>query len=316
MAEEILDYLSSGEWVSGEKIASQHGISRAAVWKRIRSLRLIGYEIEACTRRGYRLARIPDRLSPDLIGSSLKTAWLGRDLRCFREVNSTNELARSIAPGCQNGAVILAEIQSEGRGRLSRPWASPPGGIWMSLVLKPEMALARAYRINMAVSVALARAISSLYPLTVGIKWPNDLLIGERKICGILMEVSAEVDRLDYAIVGVGINANVNVTDFPEEWRSTSLLRELGKEVSRIELIQRILQEIEKAYGEMGSEEIYKEWRCRSATLCKRVRITFAAGDQEGEVVDLAEDGALILKTEKGIQRVLAGDCIHLRENA
>jgi BirA family biotin operon repressor/biotin-[acetyl-CoA-carboxylase] ligase len=248
-----------------------------------------------------------------VIHSGLKTKWLGKDLRIFSEVNSTNEIAKSLALNCQNGTVILAETQTQGRGRLSRPWASPPGGVWMSLILKPEMPLASIYQINMAVSVAVSRAIFTLFDLKAGIKWPNDQLIRERKICGILMEVSAEVGRLNYAVVGLGINANVRLSDIPAEWRSTSLSQELGHDVSRSELIQRILLEIEEAYEKMGSREIYDDWRRRSVTLGRAVRITSSSGDLIGVVEDLDEDGALLLMTEGGRQRVLAGDCIHLR---
>jgi len=310
---DILSFLGSGEWVSGEEIASSQGVSRAAIWKQIKNLKAKGYEIEASTKKGYRLARKPDLLDADLIRSGLKTKWLGKDLRCSCEVSSTNEVARSIANDCQNGAVVLAEIQTHGRGRLSRPWVSPPGGIWMSLVLKPQIPLAQAFRVNMAVSVAASRAIQNLYGLDTGIKWPNDLLVNERKICGILMEISAEVDRLEYAVVGLGINANVDVSGFPEEWRSTSLRHELGREVSRAELIQKILQEMEEAYEKMGSKEVYEEWRRRSVTIGRRVRITSVEGDMMGEAVDLAEDGALLLMAKGGLKRVLAGDCVHLR---
>lgn len=305
--------MSSGKWVSGEDLASRQGISRAAVWKQIQGLRKKGYEIESSTRKGYRLARMHDPLDADMICEGLRTKWLGLDLRCFNEVCSTNDVARSIARECQNGTVILAETQTRGRGRLSRPWASPPGGIWMSLVLKPEISLDRAYRINMAVSVAVSRSFSALYGLDVGIKWPNDLLIEGRKICGILMEISAEVDRIGWAVVGLGINANVDVSGFPVEWRCTSLRQELGLEVSRIELIQKLLWEIEETYQRMHSKDLYEEWRRRSATLGKQVRITSASGDLLGEAVDLAEDGALLIRAEDKIKRVLAGDCIHLR---
>ena len=294
-------------------MAAKLCISRAAVWKQIRNLRKRGYEIEASTKKGYHLTCRPDLLDADMILSGLKTKWLGRDLRSFSEVNSTNEVARSLAPSCQNGTVILAETQTQGRGRLSRHWASPPGGVWMSLILKPEMPLARVYQINMAVSVAVSRAVFSLLGLEAGIKWPNDLLIRERKICGILMEVSAEVGRLDYAVVGLGINANVSLCNFPEEWMSTSIARESGHEVNRRDLIQRILMDIEEAYEMMGSSEIYEEWRRRSVTLGRCVRITSNSGTLVGVVEDLNEDGALLLRTESGRQRVLAGDCIHLR---
>ena len=186
MGNEILDYLGEGSWVSGEEMASRLGISRAAVWKQIKSLRAKGFEIESSTKKGYRLVNKPDLLDSNLLRSGLETRRLGRELHCHREVSSTNEYARSIAACCKDGTVILAETQTVGRGRLSRPWSSPQGGIWMSLVLKPEIPLAQAYRINMAVSVALARAIYGLYGLKADIKWPNDLLINDRKLCGIL----------------------------------------------------------------------------------------------------------------------------------
>jgi BirA family biotin operon repressor/biotin-[acetyl-CoA-carboxylase] ligase len=311
--EEVLSFLGPGEWVSGEEIASKLGISRAAVWKRIEGLRNKGYEIDACTRRGYRLSKKLDLLDAGLIRSGLATCWLGKDLRCYGEVDSTNESALSIAPEAQNGTVILAETQTRGRGRISRSWASPPGGVWMTLILKPEIPMAEAHRINMAVSVALAKAIRKLYGLEASIKWPNDLLIGDRKICGILMEVNAEVDRLNYALVGIGINANADVSSFPEEWRATSISREIGRRVSRPELIQRILQEIEETCDRMKCREVYDEWRSLSSTLGRRVRVVTAKGSAVGEAVDLAEDGALLLRTEKGIKRVLAGDCVHLR---
>jgi BirA family biotin operon repressor/biotin-[acetyl-CoA-carboxylase] ligase len=294
-------------------MAAKLGVSRAAVWKQIRNLRKRGYEIEAATKKGYHLAYKPDLMDADTILSGLKTRWLGRDMRSFPEVTSTNEIARSLASNCQNGTVILAETQTEGRGRLSRHWASPPGGVWMSLILKPEMPLDRIYQINMAVSVAISRAIFSLLGLEAGIKWPNDLLIRGRKICGILMEVSAEVGRLDYAVVGLGINANVRLSSFPAEWMSTSLARESGHDVNRRDLIQRILMDIEEAYEVMGSNEIYKEWRHKSITLGRCVRITSSSGALLGVVEDLFEDGTLLLRTDSGLQRVLAGDCIHLR---
>jgi BirA family biotin operon repressor/biotin-[acetyl-CoA-carboxylase] ligase len=305
--------MSSGEWVSGEEMALRQGISRAAVWKQIQGLRMRGYKIIASTRKGYLLADKPDFLDADLIRSGLKTKWMGRDMYCFLEISSTNEKAKNAAPNSEDGTVILAEIQTNGRGRLSRSWASPTGGIWMSLILKPKMPLARVYQINMAVSVAISKSIQALYGLEAGIKWPNDILIDERKVCGILMEVSAEVDSLDYAVIGIGINVNVDVSIFPDEWKSTSISYLLGESVSRIELIQKILQEIEEIYEKMDSIEVYEEWRRRSITLGKRVRIISDAYDLIGMAEDLLKDGTLCLKTKEGRKHVLAGDCIHLR---
>jgi BirA family biotin operon repressor/biotin-[acetyl-CoA-carboxylase] ligase len=184
----------------------------------------------------------------------------------------------------------------------------------MSLVLKPIMPLNNVYQINMAVSVALCRALSVLFGLDAGIKWPNDLLIRQMKVCGILMQVGAQVDRLDYAVVGLGLNANNDTSRFPAEWRSTSLAIELGHDIDRCDLICRILQEIEEAYENMGGIEIFEEWRRRSLTLNRQVLITSAAGELIGKAVDLAEDGALILQIGDERKRVLAGDCIHLRD--
>lgn len=313
---DILSFLVSGEWVSGEEMAKKLAISRAAVWKQVQTLRQRGYEISSSTGKGYRLDKKTDLLHADRISCCLKTRWLGRDMQIYDEVSSTNAVALSMVPDCTNGTVILAETQTQGRGRLSRPWASPPGGIWMSLALKPIMPLYHVYQINMATSVALCRALSSQLGLDAGIKWPNDLLIHELKICGILMEVGAQVDRLDYAVVGLGLNANNDLSHFPAQWRSTSLAAQMGHDIDRCDLICRILEEIELAYENMGSIEIFKEWRSRSLTLNKQVRITSAAGDLEGEAVDLAEDGALILQIGDEQKRVLAGDCIHLRAAA
>ncbi len=252
-------------------------------------------------------------LDKDRILSCLGTRWLGRDLRLFAQLASTNELAISLAQKGESGTVILAEVQTRGRGRLSRHWESPSGGIWMSLILRPDIPIALAYQINMAICVAVCRAISNLLGLNPGIKWPNDLLIGERKVGGILMEVQAEGERLEYAVVGVGINANIDPSAFPDDWMATSLSQEGGSEVSRTALIQRTLLEIERAYENLGSKEIYDEWRRRSVTIGRMVRISANSGELVGEVEDLAEDGALLLRRDDELVRVLAGDCIHLR---
>jgi BirA family biotin operon repressor/biotin-[acetyl-CoA-carboxylase] ligase len=294
-------------------MARSLGLSRAAVWKQIQALRRKGYQISSSPRRGYLLTGQPDLLDAGRIKSGLATRWLGRDLLILDETSSTNRAALSSIGQKQSGSVILAETQREGRGRLSRPWASPPGGIWMSLVLKPDMSLSRVYRINMAVSVSLCRAISRQLGLEAGIKWPNDLLIREKKVCGILMEMGAQVDRLDYVVVGVGLNANNDTSAFPGLWGSTSLVGQMGEKVDRCALIAAILNEMENALDDMESQELYQEWRSRSLTLGRQVKISSSEGDISGEVVDLDRDGALILRQGQEKRRILAGDCIHLR---
>ena len=182
----------------------------------------------------------------------------------------------------------------------------------MSLVLRPNIPLSRVYRINMAASVSICRAVCQL-GLEAGIKWPNDILIREQKLCGILTELGAQVDRLDYAVVGVGLNANNDTAAFPSQWRSTSLAARLGKSIDRCALIAAILNEMEQALDDIESHELYEEWCSRSLTLGKRVRISSPEGDLMGQVLDLDQDGALILEQGGDKRRILAGDCIHLR---
>lgn len=293
-------------------MARRLGISRAAVWKQIQALRLRGYKIASSTRRGYFLMEMPDLLDAGRIKKNLVTNWLGRDILILPEASSTNAVALSSIGQRKSGSIILAETQKEGRGRLSRGWASPPGGIWMSLVLRPNIPLSRVYRINMAASVSICRAVCQL-GLEAGIKWPNDILIREQKLCGILTELGAQVDRLDYAVVGVGLNANNDTAAFPSQWRSTSLAARLGRSIDRCALIAAILNEMEQALDDMESHELYEEWCSRSLTLGKRVRISSAEGELIGQVLDLDRDGALILEQGGDRRRILAGDCIHLR---
>ena len=293
-------------------MARRLGISRAAVWKQIQALRLRGYKIASSTRRGYFLMEMPDLLDAGRIKKNLVTNWLGRDILILPEASSTNAVALSSIGQRKSGSIILAETQKEGRGRLSRSWASPPGGIWMSLVLRPNIPLSRVYRINMAASVSICRAVCQL-GLEAGIKWPNDILIREQKLCGILTELGAQVDRLDYAVVGVGLNANNDTAAFPSQWRSTSLAARLGRSIDRCALIAAILNEMEQALDDMESHELYEEWCSRSLTLGKRVRISSAEGELIGQVLDLDQDGALILEQGGDRRRILAGDCIHLR---
>jgi BirA family biotin operon repressor/biotin-[acetyl-CoA-carboxylase] ligase len=312
LALDPLSFLRPGIWISGEEIAARMGVSRAAVCKKVRTLRARGYRIDSSPRRGYRLQQA-DFIDPERIRRSLEAKLVGRELRYLQEVESTNQVASSLADSCPDGTVVLAEVQTRGRGRLARSWASPPGGIWMSIVLKPALPLSQVYRVNMAVSLAVTRALSSLYRLEGRIKWPNDILVGGRKISGTLLEVKAELDRLDYVIAGVGLNVNIDPAQFPAEWNATSVSDQLGADVDRTDLVAEILCRLEEAYLILGSREILEEWRALSATAGRMVRISSAEGDLEGEAVGLGEDGSLYIKTDNGLKRVLAGDCLHQR---
>ncbi|MHC1631757.1 MAG: biotin--[acetyl-CoA-carboxylase] ligase [Methanotrichaceae archaeon] len=316
--EEILSCLlqKQGSWMSGAKIAIEQGVSRAAIWKQIQSMRAEGYEIESSTKKGYRLLARPDLLHSELIKNGLRTKFVGKTIHCYPAISSTNAVAKEMASSAQDGTVVLAEVQTEGRGRMNRSWGSPSGGVWMSVILKPEMPPSLASRINIAASLAVARAIFGLYGLDVGIKWPNDLTIKERKVCGILTEISAEMDQLNYVVVGMGINANVDPSQFQSEWNATSLSEELGQDVSKVKLVQQILFEIEQAYKEMivSFEKVNSEWSDRSTTLGRRVRIISRTCKFECQAIALDEDGTLRVRDDNGTEtRVLAGDCVHLR---
>jgi BirA family biotin operon repressor/biotin-[acetyl-CoA-carboxylase] ligase len=306
---------SLGSWTSGQKLAGSLKISRAAVWKQVQSLRSEGYEIES-SKRGYRLASLPDLINEDLVKSGLKTRFVGRTIHRHPSLTSTNAEAKRIAPSAKNGTVVVAEVQTLGRGRMERPWHSPKGGVWMSIILKPRIPPNLAPRVNMAAAVAVARALEGLYALDVRIKWPNDLLVGEKKVSGILTEIGAEMDLLNYAVVGIGINANLDPALFPEEWRATSLSGLLGRDILRRELVQRVLVEVEVAFADLESsfDGVREEWKDRSATLGRRVRIITRDGEFEGRAEALEADGSLLVRRDDGRrERVYAGDCVHLR---
>lgn len=316
--EEVLSYLleRADSWVSGEEIASELDVTRAAIWKQVQSLRASGFDIKSSTNRGYRLEAPPDLLDPGLIRRGLKAHAIGKNIHCHGSVDSTNAIAKELARTCEDGTVVLADMQRQGKGRIGRSWSSPVGGVWMSVVLKPKIAPAHAGRINIIASLAVASAISKLYGLDAKIKWPNDITVEDRKLGGILTEIGAEMDQIEYAVVGMGINANLDVRQFPPEWNATSLQHMLGREVSRVELIQQLLFEIERYYKEIHSsyQEIHSEWCNRSSTLGRFVRIKSHSEEFEGTAISLDQDGALILRLPEGeIRRVLVGDCIHLR---
>lgn len=310
--------LNKGEPVSGETLARELSVSRAAVWKQVQKLRDEGYMVKSSTKQGYSLADSPDVLAPAGIKAGLKTEMMGKTIHYFKETESTNILARDMAGSVDEGTVVIAESQTGGRGRLGRKWISPEGGIWLSVVLKPRMQPLYAPRITLLAGVAVAKTIRS-YGLPAKIKWPNDVLINGKKVCGILTEIGAEMDSIQYVIVGVGIDANVDTETFPEEFRdsSTSLKSELGNDIDRVEFVQRLLLELEVLYMKFqkeGFSSIMEEWRIMSATIGEWVKITTQSRTMYGEAIGVDSEGALILETGEGkLEKIVAGKCEHLR---
>jgi len=297
------------DYLSGEILSEQLGISRVSIWKHIRSLKKDGYVIGA-SPRGYRLVSSPDLLLP------YEFPDLEQRIHYFPEIGSTMDAARELArKGAGEGTIVIAEAQAHGRGRLSREWLSPKGGIYFTLILRPSISPAYAPRINLMASVAVAATIRKLFRLNAELKWPNDVLIGGRKVCGILAEMDAEMDVVNFVNVGIGINANTSVPQF--EKTATSLKDTLGREISRKEFLSVLLGEIERRQALLMEADLLEEWKKLSGTLNKYVRILSPGEVIVGRAIDIDTTGALIIRKRNGsLKKALAGDCIHLREEA
>lgn len=318
MKREILKALgeAGGGYVSGEALSRAVGKSRAAVWQWIEELRADGYVIEAAPRRGYRLVSRPDRLYPWEIQSRLKTRLIGSSIEYHARIDSTNDLAKSLAKqGAPEGLVVVAEEQTKGRGRRGRSWASPFGlGIWVSVLLRPATPPFEAPKTALLAALAVARAIEETAGIEARVKWPNDVLVGGKKVAGILVEMDAELDEVRSLVVGAGINVNVPVHELPEEVRAlaTSLLEATGRTVDRVALLSKFLFHLEAYYFqwlEAGFGPILTALRQKAAYLGQPVQIVEATRRWEGVAVDIAPDGALLVREGSGaVVPVYAGD--------
>ncbi len=306
-----------GGSVSGAELSRQLGISRAAIWARIQALRELGYDIEASPHLGYRLVSAPDLLHADDLLSRLgKTRVIGRDIRVFERTTSTNDImARLAGDGVKEGAVVFAESQSRGRGRLGRHWISPPRkGLWFSILLRPDLAPQSATQLTVAAATALARALAQQTGLAPEIKWPNDLLMGGKKVAGILTELTAELDHVKEVVLGIGVNVNLEQSELPRELRSaaTSLRIESGQAVDRAELAVAILREMDDDYERVRRgqfESVAAEWQQRCGTLGRQVSIRVGERVIRGRAEALDGQGALLLRTQHGhLERIIGGD--------
>ena len=317
MRSNILDILrqANGAYVSGEDIARTMNVSRTAVWKHIRELKQAGYAIDSHSRSGYCLMETPDLLLPNEIQNGRKTKVLGKDIQYYKEVISTNNQAKLAAQqDAAEGTIIVSEAQTSGRGRLARGWYSPAEkGIWFSVILRPHFLPQEAPKCTLMAAVAIAKAIEKITELQVGIKWPNDILYNKQKLVGILTEMNAEMDCINYIIIGMGINVNIQKNEFPLELQqiATSLAIIKGEKISRVKLLNEILFQIETLYNIAQAEgfvKILEEWKKYSVTLGKTVDVIGINDTFAGVAMDIDADGALLVKTETGIKRVLAGD--------
>lgn len=302
MRSEILNLLASqpGKYISGEAISQAFNITRAAVWKQVQALRESGYEIEAQTKSGYRLVRTPLSLEEWVLKRGLKTKTLGRVIHCFEEISSTNDYAKElIQRGIENGDVIIARRQTAGRGRMQRAWESPEGGIWMTVILKPRLALADAAKLTLSTGVALARACRECYSLDVQIKWPNDLVYQGKKIAGILGEVVGEWNTVQTLILGVGINANMKSEDLPSLLPATTLETLLGHSVNLNDLVIAFLEALEtevESLEEGDIEGLRERWLAYAAGLGMEVQVERAGHVFTGILKGISTSGELILE--------------------
>ncbi|MGZ9584073.1 biotin--[acetyl-CoA-carboxylase] ligase [Paenibacillus marinisediminis] len=311
------------EYISGEEISRELQISRTAVWKHINRLRAKGFDFEATPKLGYRLVQQPTRLDEISLLSKLKTERFGRQVRVLSRTDSTqNEALAWAQDGTEEGALVIAEEQVSGRGRQGRSWFSPPGkGIWMSMVMKPRIPLQFTPHLTLLTAVAVCRAIKRVVNVPIGIKWPNDLLIENRKVCGILLESSAEDERLVNVIAGIGIDVNIDERDYPEHLLdiATSLKREAGHEIDRATLLAEILLEWEqlyKLYEEQGFGPIRTIWEANSVMIGRHVQLKTPYGEAAGTAQGLDESGALVLLGPEGLyQKVFSGDVRFTDEN-
>jgi len=316
--QKILDAFrkAGGGYLSGEKIAGEIGISRTAVWKHIAELRKEGFLVEGVPKKGYRLRETPGEWSEEEIYWGLETKRIGRPIRFFETVDSTQKIAHELAAnGAEEGTIVLADEQTMGRGRLSRGWHSKKGkGIWMSLIIRPDIAVQKAPQFTLLAAVGVAGAIEDVAGLSPKIKWPNDLLIEGKKVCGILTEMVSQENRVLAIIIGIGINVNHRPGDFPDALKdkATSLAIHAGKEIPRAKLVQSFCLKFERLYDtylKAGFLPVKTLWETYACSIGQRIEARMVQGTIRGKALGIDEEGVLLLQDDSGrIHHIYSAD--------
>lgn len=320
MKEKVLKILKDADgFVSGQYLCEQLDVSRTAIWKAINQLKKDGYEIDAVTNKGYCLKNCPDLVDEQTVAPKLDTKSWGRNLLFFEEVDSTNNVIKKEAEnGAPDGTLAIAEIQTAGRGRRGRSWSSPKGsGIWMSYLLRPEIAPGNASMLTLVAAMAARKAIYQETGLEALIKWPNDIVVRGKKICGILTEMNAEVDWVHYVVIGIGFN--VNTKEFPEEIRpvATSLQIEMEHTVNRSNIIAKFGKAFEEYYDLFLQTEdlcqIMEEYNKNLANNGKEVRIIETNNEYTGVAKGINEMGELIVMGDDGQEHIVRSGEVSVR---
>lgn len=309
-----------GTYLSGEKLSEELDITRAAVWKGIQALREEGYNIESRTRLGYRLLSAPEKLTPEAIGARISTHTVGRRILCFEQLDSTNTYAKQAAQeGGEHGLVIIADEQTGGRGRLGRVFHSPKKGLYLTALLKPPLPPADVIPVTAMAAVAAMRAIERTCGIRPGIKWTNDLVLGGKKVTGILTEmgVEGESGALQYVVVGIGINANETAADFGAELEhiATSLSMETGKTVNRTDLAAALIEELDHLSAALGGDlsEYLRAYRENCVTVGRDVRILGGGTERTAHAVSIDENFALVVQYESGATETIRSGEVSVR---
>ena len=315
MKAEILTILKDTDgYVSGQELCERFGVSRTAVWKAMNQLKKEGYEIESVQNKGYHLVKTPDILSKNELVSIRKTKWDGTEICYFDVTDSTNTQAKSLGEGdAPNGTLVVAGKQESGRGRRGRSFESPAGtGIFMTLLLRPEIEPQNASMLTLVSALAVAKGIEHMVDLPVQIKWPNDIVINGKKVCGILTEMSAQMDYVNYIVIGIGIN--VGNEEFPEEIKdvATSIYLESGKHINRAMLIEKIWEEFEDYYElyekTQDLSSLVKEYDSYLVNRGQKVRVLDSKEPYEGKAMGITDRGELIVDTWEARRLVSAGE--------
>ncbi|TBR22163.1 MAG: biotin--[acetyl-CoA-carboxylase] ligase [Candidatus Nitrosotenuis sp.] len=316
----VLQFLKAhhSEYLSGEDLSEVLKISRVAVWKHIKKIQALGYEIESKQNLGYRLTKMTDLMLPWEITDGLKTKNIGRKIYYFDTIDSTQSFASTIANNrAEDGTIIISETQDSGKGRLGRNWVSPRGGIWLSVILHPRLDIAKITLVPLVASIALSAAIQKTLDVKTELKWPNDVTLGGKKIAGMIIDASIESSNIESMILGVGINFRVNPAEIEkqikkkENFYGVATLVSQNNKTKPAKLVQAFLEEFEKILDSLRDgkiNKIVKDWTANSSTIGKSVTISTSNGKITGKAIKLDTDGGLIVMQKSKPLKIMVGD--------
>lgn len=304
------------QYISGQELSEQLNISRTAIWKHINELKKDGYEFDSAPKKGYRLTRIPESYNESTIKWGLSTEWLGNVLYFKESIDSTQNMAHDLAKKhAPHGTVVIANEQTLGRGRLERPFESNKGGIWMSVILRPQMAPHQAAQITLFTSVVIAEVLSTLTGLPLKVKWPNDLYMNDKKVCGILTEMNGELDSINYLIIGIGINVNQNEDQFSSNLRDKATSINIASNLTwnRAEIVQDILTALEKNYEQYmdtGFHTYKQKWSSMAYKMNEMITIQTPQKTYSAKLIGIDDNGALLIEHGNETVPLYSGEII------